>query len=486
MRHQFKVLALLLLLTVGAILVQGYHPGLEDDAYYLAAIKHDLNPALFPHDAAFFQVLFQATVFDKTIAASLRVTHLPLGWGIFLWQFAATFLILWGCWRIAHRCFEEEYAQWAAVTMVAALLTLPVSGSGLLLTDQHLQPRSLATALILAAIVAVLDGRKWLAAILLLAAFPLHLNMAPFGVSYCVFLAWSPQKKTQPSYATVAALAFPLQWIFEPANDTWRRAEATRNFYFLLRWHWYEWLGIIGPLVIVWWYRRLARGRGSTVLAKVAERTVYFGVFQFAVALVLMLPPRLERLRSFEPMRFLHLVYLLFVLLSGGLLARYFLKRSLVRWLLLFVPLSAGMFYAQHVLYPATAHLELPGVPSHNPWVEAFRWISHNTPVDSYFALDPDYMEMPGEDAHGFRALAERSVLADAIKDPCIVVRVPSLGPRWLREMNAQQGWRTFQRQDFLRLKEQFGVDWIVVSSPGVTGMECPYNNGTLSVCRVD
>ena len=44
-----KILVLLLLLTVGAILVQGYHPGLEDDAYYLAAIKHDLNPALFPH-----------------------------------------------------------------------------------------------------------------------------------------------------------------------------------------------------------------------------------------------------------------------------------------------------------------------------------------------------------------------------------------------------------------------------------------------------
>jgi len=118
--------------------------------------------------------------------------------------------------------------------------------------------------------------------------------------------------------------------------------------------------------------------------------------------------------------------------------------------------------------------------------VEALRWISHNTPVDSYFALDPDYIEMPGNDAHGFRALAERSVLADAIKDPCIVVRVPSLGPRWLREMNAQQGWRSFQRQDFLRLKENFGVDWVLVSSQGVEGMQCPYNDGGIAVCRVE
>ena len=71
------------------MLVQGYHPGLEDDAFYLAAIKQNLNPSLFPHDADFFRVQFQATVFDKLIAFSLRWTHVPLEWGILFWQ--------WGC-----------------------------------------------------------------------------------------------------------------------------------------------------------------------------------------------------------------------------------------------------------------------------------------------------------------------------------------------------------------------------------------------------
>lgn len=476
-------LALLGVLTALAILVQGYHPGLEDDAYYLAAIKYDLNPALFPHDADFFRVLFQATAFDKLIAFSLRLTHVPLAWGIFFWQFGTTFLVLWGCWRIARRCFEEVYAQWAAVALVAALLTLPVSGSGLSLTDQHMQPRSLATALILAAIVAVLDDRRVLAGVLLLAAFPVHLNMAPFGASYCVFLMWNPQKDYQNR---IALAALPLGWLFDPATDAWRQAAATRDFYFLGRWHWYEWLGVVGPLALLWWFRKSALGRRSAVMARVAERMVYFGVFQLAVALILMLPPRLERMRSLEPMRFLHLVYLLFVLLSGGLLGRYLLKRHVLRWLLLFVPLSFGMFYAQRQLYPGTAHLELPGVPSGNGWVEAFRWISQNTPVDSLFALDPRYMEMEGEDYHGFRALAERSVLADAIKDPCIVVRVPRLGPRWLREMAAQNGWRNFQRQDFLRLKSQFGVDWVVLTNPAVAGMTCPYHNERVAVCRVE
>ncbi|PYX47555.1 MAG: hypothetical protein DMG79_13630 [Acidobacteria bacterium] len=485
MLTNMKNLARLLGLTALGMLVQGYHPGLEDDAYYLAAIKNNLNPALFPHDADFFKVLFQATAFDKLIALSVRWTHIPLAWGLLLWQCAATFLVLWGCWRIARRCFDKEYEQWAAVALVAALLTLPVSGSGLSLTDQHLHPRALATALILAAIVAVLDGKRVLAGLLLLAAFPLHLNMTPFGVSYCFFLMFNPMLNPKKSDHPQVAALIPLGWLFEPSSDAWRQAEATRQFYFLLHWHWYEWLGIVGPLAFLWWFRSLALGRRSIVMARVAERMVYFGVFQFAVALILMLPPRFERLRSLEPMRFLHLVYMLFVLLSGGLLARYILKRSVIRWLLLFVPLCAGMFYAQRQLYPDTVHLELPGRSSGNDWVEAFHWISQNTPVDSEFALDPQYMAMPGEDYHGFRALAERSVLADAIKDPCIVVRVPSLGPRWLRELHAQAGWRNFQKADFERLKSQMGVDWVVVPKP-VQGLTCPHKNARVSVCRID
>jgi hypothetical protein len=95
-------------------------------------------------------------------------------------------------------------------------------------------------------------------------------------------------------------------------------------------------------------------------------------------------------------------------------------------------------------------------------------------------------MDLPGEDYHGFRALAERSVLADALKDPCIVVRVPALGPRWVRELREQQGWRDFQKSDFSRLKADTGVDWVVLTNPPAAGMTCPYRNGQLSVCRVE
>src|SRR5579863_10645351 len=117
-RNRLYDLAVLAILTALGFLIMGYHPGLEDDAFYLAAIKRNLNPALFPHDADFFRLQFQATIFDKLIALSVRLTHLPVAWAALLWQFAAIFLLLHGCWRISRRCFEQASAQWAAVATV--------------------------------------------------------------------------------------------------------------------------------------------------------------------------------------------------------------------------------------------------------------------------------------------------------------------------------------------------------------------------------
>src|ERR1700676_1329781 len=366
-------LGLLAMLTVFAVLTMGYHPGLEDDAFYLAAIKRNLNPALFPHDAEFFRLQFQATVFDKLIALSVRLTHLPLAWIVLLWHLAVIFLLLPGGWRITPRCFIEPAAQWASVTTIATLLTLPLPGIAISLADQYLHPRTLATAAILAAIVAVLDRRLWLAGVLLAIALSIHAIMASFGVSFCTFLFWNQPVPLhrRSSVPLAVAMVLPLGWIFEPASDAWRQAAATRGFYFPTRWHWYEWLGVIAPLILLYGYwtflKRGERSAGNAAALPLLVRSLlYYGLFQTATGLLIMLPPSLERLRPFEPMRYLHLLYLLFFLIAGGLLGRRLLDRRAYCWLLLFLPLGGGMFYAQREMYPASAHLEFPGVAPQN------------------------------------------------------------------------------------------------------------------------
>jgi hypothetical protein len=212
---------------------------------------------------------------------------------------------------------------------------------------------------------------------------------------------------------------------------------------------------------------------------------VYFGLFQLAVAIPIMLFSALDRLKPFQPMRFLHLVYLLFVLLAGGWLGQRVLGAKPYRWVLLFLPLSAAMFYVQRQTFPDTRQLELPGLPSGNRWVDAFNWVRQNTPPDSLFAMDPYYMSLPGEDFHSFRALAERSTLADYSKDAVVATQVPRLAPRWQREFQAQSGWTKFQAEDFQRLKNTYGVSWVLLRAPGVPGLDCPYHNEAVFICRV-
>jgi hypothetical protein len=491
-----KNLAILGGLTILAILVMGYHPGLEDDSFYLAAIKRHLNPALFPHDADFFQIQFHATIFDKLIAASVRLLHLRLAWTVLVWQGASVFWLLVGCWRIARRCFTRPEARWGAVTLVAVLLSMPLPGIAILLGDQYLHPRTLASAAILSAIVAIVDRKLWVAGVFLALAFSLHAIAACFGISLCAFLKWNLQRRRFLPSLAATALWVPFGWLFAPASDSWRQAAATRGFFFLGSWRWYEWLGVIAPLGLVFIVHQLLKRTVLSVegsgLRPLLASLLYFAIFQMVVGLAIMLPPNLERLRPFEPMRYLHLLYLLFLLLAGGLIGAYILDRRAYRWLVLFTTLGGGMFYAQRQMYGASPHLELPFVSPENPWLRAFDWIRQYTPVSSSFAIDPHYETLPGENQHGFRALAERSVLADYEKDAGMVARVPLLAPRWLQEVTALHGWRTFQRADFERLNKDFGVNWVVLSradsqfaTPDSASIICPYANEDVKVCRL-
>jgi len=178
----------LLLLTALGFLVMGYHPGAEDDSLYLA-VKADVHPALFPHDAAFFQLQMRSSVFATWMAHFVLGTGMPVAWAELLWQWVCLFLVIWSCWSIVRRLFEETAARWAGVAMVAAMLTLPVSGTGLYLMDQHLHPRNPATALILFAVSRILAGKRWQAVPLVAVAFLLHPLMGALGISFCCVLA---------------------------------------------------------------------------------------------------------------------------------------------------------------------------------------------------------------------------------------------------------------------------------------------------------
>jgi len=479
---------LILAFSLIAVAVMGYHPGIEDDGVYLTAVKGDLNPVLYQHDAQFFRVQLEATLFDKWVAGFIQFTHIPVDVTELLLQFASILLIIVGCWSIARVLFTEERARWAGVALTAAMMTLPVAGTALYLADQHLHPRNVSTAIILFAVSRILEKKMWQAVPLLMLSFVLHPIMASLGISFCCFLAISmldPVHVWLRSLRDSLASTVPLGWIFESPTPIWHKALQTRTYFFLYRWTWYEWLGALAPLALFCILWRIALKRGKTVLARFGLAIFAYGIFQFGVALIIQEIPSFIRLTPLQPMRFLHLIYFCMTLVGGCLIGKYFLKASAWRWALFLVVINAGMYASQRALYPGSLHLELPGRRSANPWLQSFAWIRNNTPADAYFAMDPRYLEAPGEDYHSFRALAERSQMADALKDTAVVTQVPDLGPDWDRQVTAQAGWKEFKISDFKRLKADFGVDWVLVSYPQTAGLDCPWHNDTLVVCRI-
>jgi hypothetical protein len=277
----------------------------------------------------------------------------------------------------------------------------------------------------------------------------------------------------------------PLGWVFGPADSTWRKALDTRTYFYLYKWTWYEWLGALGPLVLFAWLWHVAQKRGETRLARFAAAVFFYGAFQQALAMVLLWPASLERLMPLQPMRYLHIEYFLLMMTAGAMLGRFVLKKSVWRWAVILLAINGSMFVGQRAECSGVAHLELPGMQPANPWLQAFAWIKTNTPVNAYFALDPHYLEAPGEDFHSFSALAERIRLADAVKDTAVVTQVPELGPVWARQVAAEDGWRQFKLADFERLKATFGVDWVLVATPQPGGLDCRWHNDVLAVCQI-
>jgi hypothetical protein len=483
---------ILLALTAGALLVHGYHPYAEDAEIYLPGVQKILHPELFPAGREFFGSHANLTFFPNLIALSLRASHLPFEAGLLLWHVLSIFLFLRACWELSGRCFPSPRARWAGVTLLAALLTLPIAGTDLYILDQYLNPRNLSAFACLFAVTRVLDKKYLWAGLWLAIALSVHPLMPMYTISFCILLvameklARRSASQTPAAHpATAMAFLLPLGVFLAAPASAYHEAVRFHSAHYILRWAWYEWLGVLAPVGLLWWFARIARTRQWGGMERLCRALIIYDLAYFAAALLLSIPHSFETLARVQPMRSLHLLYILMFLMAGGLLGEYVLHNRMWRWLVLFVPLGVGMFAAQRALFPASAHIELPGMAPKNPWAQAFVWIRGNTPENAVFAIDPYYMRIPGEDTIGFRCLAQRSRTVDVNKDSGAVSMFPPLAEEWWEQMQALRDWKSFQRADFLRLKARYGMSWVVLQQPGVSGLECPYQNRAVQVCKL-
>jgi hypothetical protein len=100
------------------------------------------------------------------------------------------------------------------------------------------------------------------------------------------------------------------------------------------------------------------------------------------------------------------------------------------------------------------------------------------------FALAANYTTRDGEDAQGFRAIAERSSLPDS-KDGGTASNRPALTEEWSQGMALQMGLgRESDAGRFVALKS-IGATWVVLERKASTGFGCAYENDAVKVCRL-
>ena len=504
----FVKVACLCLLTLVAFMVLGYHPYAEDGGIYAAALEAGLNPTLFPHDRApgtdWVSGPTRYSVFVPLVASGLRLLHLPLSYGLLLLQLASVAATIAALAMVARLCLRSLAAAHWATLLLAAALGLPIAGTSLYLLDPYITARSLTTPLLLFA-TAMCLRRRWVPAILVWSvAAAVHPLMAAWGAVLLVplWLVLHRQQSAAIVFAGSVVLALGCLQLASPKVDSLSLQLAdTRAYWFLSQWHWYEIAGAVLPLcLLLTGLRWPAASRGWTghgrALAKASCLSFMTGMT--SALLFAHLSGRTVAVAQLQPLRVLHLAYPLFLLLFAdtlqGLLTqrarpiRYPVPGTIRRSTVLGIAAAATVFALtamQRSLYPTSCWLDLPWRAPANQWQQAFAWCREHTVPHDLFALDAAYTIASGEEAQGFRAVAQRDVLPDEAKDAGIAAVAPLLGPAWQAGVLAQTGLNQASDRERQARLLPLGVVWVVLSASAQTSLPCPYRNATAKVCRL-
>lgn len=514
-QHSEGPFALLLVsaLTLFALAVHGYHPYAEDGGLYLTGIKRLLDPALYPHSAAFVLEPTRFSLFAPTVATIARLSHLPLPIVLLALHLATIWATLFASWMLAARCWTTRTARSGAVVLLACWLALPIAGTALLLMDPYVTARSISTPCMVLALAGALDATdqngqrasRWRGLCLCLASIMLATAMHPLMAAYalgatlmliCVRSARRSVRAggTATLSAVALTLAACLQHVAKPESPDYLRVALTRTYWFPAAWAWYELLGLAAPLLILAMVARASSRKPAQpqsiasheALRSLAQMAVAAGATAWLVAALFSRAAAATHLAArMQPLRAFQIVYLLMVLVLGAKLGESVLRRNAWRWTAAMLLLGGIMLGAERTAFPASNHAELPSIAPRNAWTQAFQWIRANTPKDAIFALDADYINAPGEDAQCFRAIAERSSLPDYSKDGGEVSIAPELTETWKQGQAAQQRLSESTDADRIAALSPLGVSWVVLKAGAATSFDCPYENAAVRVCRL-
>jgi hypothetical protein len=419
----------------------GYRYGVADQAFYVPAVQQHLDPALFPRDGTLIASQSRLLIFDELFAIAQRATGLSIPW-LFLAGYLTTLGVLYAALVALGRTLYTR--PWTVAALVfAATLRHRITKTGANTLEGHFHPRMLAFAIGIAALVAVLRRRAFIASLCVLAAGLLHPTTATwFAIWVGIALAVNEPRLRRP--LALVAVTGVLAGVVILATSTltlaamdepWIKAFEDKDYIFSTDWSASSWLlNLLYIVLIVLGFA--ARQRAG--VARPSERGLVAGCLALVALFFLALPlvafrsafiVQLQISRVFWMADLLATVYVIWLIaegwlrsprgsahaspLPGGESGSGWRAPALAIVLAL---LAVGRgWYVLRVEHPGRPLVEVD-LPD-DAWCDASRWIERHTPKDAHLLADPGHAWKYGS---SLRVSAARDVFLEDVKDAAV------------------------------------------------------------------
>ena len=445
----------------------GYRYGMGDQAFYVPAVIQHLDPSLFPRDRLLLHAQDQFMLFDDLIAAFARGLGASVPTVFFGLYFAGLVLLF----TAVVATGRMMYGSWWTIALLTAILSLRhrITQTGANTLEAYFQPRMMAFAVGVWAIVSYLRGRGGLALALVAVVAVLHPTTALwFGIWIAVALAVSEYAWRAPVVALAAICGVAGLWMlgFGPLrghlvrmDPAWASVLAGKDYIFPSDWGAAFWIVNLGYLAVTLGVYRLRRRRGIALsresglvagsAALVCVFLVSWPLMNAGVALAL----QLQTSRVFWMLDLMASIYMAWLLAEG--LPLRVPSRVIVAGM---IALAVGRgIYVMRAEHSDNAVVRI-GLPRDN-WTDAMNWIA-KTPAGSHVLADPGHAWKYGISV---RVAGERDVYLEEVKDTSLALYSREVAMWVLGRIQDVRNFDSLTPEQLRRLAASYDIDYLVV-----------------------
>jgi hypothetical protein len=447
----------------------GYRYGVSDQAFYIPAVLHALDPQAFPHDARLIVSQARLMMLDEALAAAVGATGLSLPTLFAIGYFLSLALI----WAALVLIGETLYVhRWTTAALLAAFtLRHRIMRTSANTFEGYFHPRMLAFGVCALAVAAVLRRRPWIAIALVAIAGFIHSTTALwFAVLIGVALIVA-DRALRPALLGCAILmaaaaawtvtAGPLAGSFVVIDHEWRQVLARKDSLFPNEWPLAAWVVNLGTAAALGWAYTLRR----RLAAASPEDTGLAAGGAALLALFLVTLPFVAAGVSFfvelQISRVFWLIDLLATVYVIGAVDRLQPAPRVIRSVamaLLAVSLARGV-YILHVEHPERSLFSFELETS--PWHDAMRWIRAQ-PAGAHVLADPGHAWKHGTSV---RVSGEHDVFHEEAKDSALAIYSRDVAMRVLERGRALGDFTQLTPDHARVLAGRYDLDYLVTTA---------------------